>query len=226
MDYVKENTMNWCKPLPSFNASKRFHLSFIHRFKGVNYPFVPKAKRGNICESPPPPIPQIPLPCTTDVCLCRDTMPYHPCRLTRQKNKLMYHLLNKLAGPLKWWSLKCSTHSARISSFLQVTSLISPGRCLTILGGALQEEGSGLSMKMFGGGPPPIVFHDRIRSHVELDQHHVLRIADGGRCNGNTGIALGLLANLKETRKVKWACRVEATSITSVAKGVMVVIPK
>ncbi len=30
--------------------------------------------------------------------------------------------------------------------------------------------------------------------------------------------ALGLLANLKETRKVKWACRVKATSIVSVVK--------
>ncbi len=38
--------------------------------------------------------------------------------------------------------------------------------------------------------------------------------------------ALGLLANLKETREVKWACQVEATSIRSVVKGVMVVIPK
>ncbi len=31
-------------------------------------------------------------------------------------------------------------------------------------------------------------------------------------------IALGLLANLKETREVKWACQVEATSIASVVK--------
>ncbi len=31
-------------------------------------------------------------------------------------------------------------------------------------------------------------------------------------------IALDLLANLKETHKVKWACRVEATSIMSVVK--------
>jgi hypothetical protein len=38
--------------------------------------------------------------------------------------------------------------------------------------------------------------------------------------------ALGLLANLKETREVKRACRVEATSVTAVVKGVMVVIPK
>ncbi len=38
--------------------------------------------------------------------------------------------------------------------------------------------------------------------------------------------ALGLLANLKETRKVKCACLVKATSIRSVVKGVMVVIPK
>jgi hypothetical protein len=30
--------------------------------------------------------------------------------------------------------------------------------------------------------------------------------------------ALGLLANLKETREVKGACRVEATSITTVFK--------
>ncbi len=40
------------------------------------------------------------------------------------------------------------------------------------------------------------------------------------------GIALGLLANLKETPEVKWVCRVKATSIRSVVKGVMVVIPK
>ena len=33
--------------------------------------------------------------------------------------------------------------------------------------------------------------------------------------SGNV-FALGLLANLKETRKVKWAGQVEATSITSV----------
>ncbi len=39
-------------------------------------------------------------------------------------------------------------------------------------------------------------------------------------------IALGLLANLKETCKVKLACCVEVTCITSVVKGVMVVIPK
>jgi hypothetical protein len=39
------------------------------------------------------------------------------------------------------------------------------------------------------------------------------------------GHALGLLANLKETCKVKRACQVEATSITTVVKGVMVVIP-
>ncbi len=38
--------------------------------------------------------------------------------------------------------------------------------------------------------------------------------------------ALGLLANLKKTREVKWACWVEVTSIMSVVKGVMVVIPK
>ena len=38
-------------------------------------------------------------------------------------------------------------------------------------------------------------------------------------------LALGLLAYLKKTRKVKGAYRVEATSITSVVKGVMVVIP-
>ncbi len=31
-------------------------------------------------------------------------------------------------------------------------------------------------------------------------------------------IALGLLANLKETHEVKWACQVEATSITSEVK--------
>ncbi len=30
--------------------------------------------------------------------------------------------------------------------------------------------------------------------------------------------ALGLLAHLKKTREVKWACRVEATSIMSVVK--------
>ncbi len=38
--------------------------------------------------------------------------------------------------------------------------------------------------------------------------------------------ALGLFANLKETREVKWACWVEVTSIMSVVKGVMVVVPK
>jgi hypothetical protein len=38
--------------------------------------------------------------------------------------------------------------------------------------------------------------------------------------------ALGLLANLKETRQVQRACWVEVTSITSSVKGVMVVIPK
>jgi hypothetical protein len=38
--------------------------------------------------------------------------------------------------------------------------------------------------------------------------------------------ALGLLVYLKKTREVKGACQVEATSITSVVKGVMVVIPK
>jgi hypothetical protein len=37
---------------------------------------------------------------------------------------------------------------------------------------------------------------------------------------------LGLLAYLKKICEVKGACRVEATSITSVVKGVMVVIPK
>ncbi len=39
-------------------------------------------------------------------------------------------------------------------------------------------------------------------------------------------VALGLLANLKETREVKQACRVKATSIRSVVKEVMVVVPK
>ncbi len=42
----------------------------------------------------------------------------------------------------------------------------------------------------------------------------------------NDELALSLLANLKETCKVKWACWVEVSSITSVVKGVMVVIPK
>jgi hypothetical protein len=59
---------------------------------------------------------------------------------------------------------------------------------------------------------PPVAFSDQMIHQQQGERRDKIEENDGSE------IALGLLANLKKARKVKGACLVEATSITTVVK--------